>query len=706
MEISQFLRNAGEFFASGFFEEESASPFCRISRGIRRQLENVPLPAYQGECLYPSGINGLWRTKNGILTFHYSYTLAYDRNALVGLIEQVSNSQERNVWERLKEKLDSYPLYSHQLISPEYTVGGRGYTHSIPNYGRVLREGLLSYQSRISALVRKYPAGPWLVDLSSGLMDVLEGIKALWSRICQSLPSDSPVREDFQVVPWQPAKTFRQALLATNLIFYLDGCDSLGRLDQELGPYYDQDFQAGLITEEAATELIRALWKNFDANSGWNVVLGGSDVSGRPAYNRLTLVCLKAARKMRRPNLALRIRRDMPDEYFEEALKTLGTGCGLPALYNEEAYLQALHQSHLNINFRDICQYAFGGCTETMMHGMSNVGSLDGGINLAGIMNNSLKKILPWATSFNQVVSGLKKEISQAIENLCRQVNADQEQKAKWRPQPMRTLLVEDCLDAGREYNAGGARYNWSVINVGGLANVADSLFAIKKLVFDERVVTGKKFLQVMRSNFKKEVALLKEIRQLAKYGNDENEVDYLAKEVAEYVFDDLTQYACWRGGRFLPGCLMFVTYVGAGQSVPATPDGRHKGEPIADSIGPYFGREKKGPTAMLMSVTRFNHQKAPGTLVLNMRLAKSLFSSYSGRKIVKDLVSTYFFLGGMQVQITVVDQMVLKEAMKNPEKFPDLIIRVGGYSEYFCRLDRHLQETISARTEYGKEDS
>ncbi|HOJ40474.1 MAG TPA: pyruvate formate lyase family protein, partial [bacterium] len=504
------------------------------------------------------------------------------------------------------------------------------------------------------------------------------------------------------IVPWRPARSFRQALLATNFIFYLDGCDSLGRFDVELGPYCEQDLKAGLITEKEAVAWVAALWKNFDANSGWNVALGGTLPDQRAAYNRLTMVCLKAIRKMRRPNLALRVRKDMPEKYFNQALAAIASGCGQPAFYHEEAYLQALQENHLNINFKDLSHYAFGGCTETMMHGMSNVGSLDGGLNLPGIMSKTLQRCLPGATSFKEILEALKQDISQNVSHLTTQVNHDQEQKAKYRPQPIRTLLVRDCLTAGREFNQGGARYNWSVINVGGLANVADSLAALKKLIFEEKVISPARFHQALTDNFQGWAQLLKEIKRCPRYGNDEDQADSLACEIASHVFRELTRYACWRGGRFLPGCLMFVTYVGAGENVPATPDGRLKDQPIADSIGPYFGREKKGPTAMLKSVAKLNQKMAAGTLVLNIRLAASFFSTATGRQAVKNLIRTYFSLGGMQVQVTVVDQAILKEAMKNPEKYQDLIVRVGGYSEYFTRLDRALQETIAARTEYS----
>jgi len=698
----EFLHRQGEWFAAGFFEKGHLSPFRRLSLAVRRQLENAFLPAYQGQPLYPAGVNTFWQTRNNVLTFHYAYSLVYNRQKLISLIEGSSSKDERKQWQQLLTALDSYPLYSHQLISAEFTVGGRGWTHSIPNYGRVLREGLRSYKKQIQLIEKKWPGDICRQDLASGLQDVLSGINCLHRRLRETLPKNSSLYQDYLIVPWAPARNFRQALLATNFIFYLDGCDSLGRLDMELAPYYQQDLKKGLITEKQAISLLQNLWKNFDANSAWNVVVGGSLPGNRPAYNRFTEVCLKSAAGFRRPNLALRMRRDIPDKYLEAALDTIGSGCGNPAVYNEELYLQALEENHLHINHEDLYHYAFGGCTETMVHGMSNVGSLDGGLNLVGIMSKTLKRMLPQACCFQEIVTAFKEDITQAVETLVSQVNYDQQHKAIWRPQVIRTLLVDDCLASGREFNSGGARYNWSVINVGGLANVADSLLAVKKLVFEEKYLGGKQLQEILEQDFQNRPDILQKVKQYPRYGNDEDEVDCLAIEVSDYVFQQLTSKACWRGGRFLPGCLLFVTYVAAGETVPATPDGRRKGQPIADSIGPYSGREKKGPTAMLKSVAKLHQKKAAGTLVLNIRLSKNLFTSPAGRKAVKNLIRTYFSLGGMQIQLNVVDQKILKEALEQPEKFPDLIVRVGGYSEYFNRLDRKLQQTIIARTEFN----
>jgi formate C-acetyltransferase len=393
----------------------------------------------------------------------------------------------------------------------------------------------------------------------------------------------------------------------------------------------------------------------------------------------------------------------MPEKYWEATLDTIGTGCGLPALYNEEAYLRALSKASLNFKGGDIYDYAFGGCTETMVHGLSNVGSLYGGINLLEILVETLEHYFLEAKNFEKIIKEYLRSISEAIMKLTTQVSTDQYLKAQFRPQPLRTLLIDDCIDLGLDYNNGGARYNWSVINVAGLANVVDSLIAIKKLVFDSKEIEATYFWRAIKNDFQGYELLQKRILQCPTYGNDELEVDKLANKISNFVFHQLSLYKPWRGGRFLPACLMFVTYADAGRQIMATPDGRKKGMPIADSAGPMQGRDQSGPTALIRSVSRLNHLMAPGTLVVNIRFTKSLFESNEGCTAIKNLIKTYFSLGCLQIQVNVIDQKVLIDAISNPEKYGDLIVRVGGYSEYFNRLSPELKYSILKRTEHGK---
>ncbi|MCE5258532.1 MAG: hypothetical protein LLG44_05650 [Chloroflexi bacterium] len=707
-DIAQLVR-CGEYLAAGFLEEEG-SPLMRMARGWRRQLEHAKIPFWRGEALYPAD-KFSWFQQNNAVVFDYSYSMVLDRNLLIERAEQtVPNAR---LYARLLRDLGDYPA-SWSVLDRDLTLGGNNYTHSILNYGRVVREGLDTYSIRIAEHLQEISAAGAspAVALYQALQDVLAGIRAAHRRaldaLLQAKPADAQQKaiwqrlvDALQRVPWQPARTFYEALVGTNFIYYLDGCDNLGRFDQDLGALYEADLTAGRIDEAEGEALVRQMWDNFNANTGWNVAIGGYDAQGKSSANRLTLACLRAARCHRRPNLALRVTRDMPEEVLDAALDTIASGCGTPALYNDEKYRSAVAQIDLGIRPEDYPHLAFGGCTELMVHGCSNVGSLDAGLNLPLIMSGTLQRCLPTAGSFAELWDAFCADLAANVARMAAQVSRAQELHAQWQPQPLRTLLIDDCIDRGLEFNAGGARYNWSVVNVGGLGNVVDSLAAVRELVFAQGFISGADYWRALDANYAGYDALRQRINRCPRYGNDDPRADDIARDLCAFLFSEIQRYTPWRGGRFLPGCLLFVTYAQAGEAVMATPDGRLAGQAIADSIGAVAGRDRSGPTALIRSVASIPHELAPGTLVTNFRFAKSMFEGEQ-RARLKELIRSYFDLGGMQMQITVVDQETLRAALAEPEKYADLIVRVGGYSEYWVNLSQNLRQTVLERTEYA----
>ncbi len=710
-DYSQPLRRLDEPFAAGYFELPDASPMRRWSRAFRRWFEARPLPDYQGARLYPSG-RAQVGTAARILSPSYSFTWSFNEAAVE---ERAADAgpEERAALEALREEMRG--LHRKLAVGQgKHTVGGYGYTHSVPNYGRVIREGLNAHAERVAAglAAARARGDPAKEDFFLGLQDVLVGAREWTRRILEFLrrraaeanrdrPRLRALIAAYERVPWEPARTFFEALVAYNFVFYLDGCDNPGRVDLELWPYYARDAAAGRVARADAVRLIRGLWENTDANDGWSAGIGGSRPDGAPNYTELTEVCLEAAQKIRRPNLQLHIRRDMPDSVWDACLDTLAAGCGLPALHNEELYLRALREAGLGVREVDLALHNGAGCTETLIHGCSNVGSLDAGINLPALFVETLHRSLPRCETFDSFLAAVKADFARGVREIADDVSAMQEAKARWRPQPVRSLLIDDCIDNAREYNAGGARYNWSVINVAGLANVADSLAAVREAVFERREIAGADLCRILRENFEGAEPFRKRLEQCPRYGNDDPAADALAADVAEFLFREFLRYAPWRGGKFLASCLMFTTYARAGEPVGATPDGRRAGEPLADSAGPVQGRDRRGPTAMIKSVTRLPHALAPGTLVVNARFSKEFFTTPRGRARLRDLVRTYFDLGGMQMQINVVDQDVPRDAIAHPERHEDLIVRIGGYSEYFNRLSPALKQAVLERTEH-----
>ena len=652
-DIQSRFEKIGEPYAAGFFEEMDASPFRRFARGHRRYLEKCEMPPYAGETLYPDGR----RNVGGLLVRPgFSYTVDADIPLLYQKDETAAGA--------LQQALSKYS----SLVPPEHQVGGNMYTHSFPNFRRLVREGLDAYQKRVERIED--------ADIRCGLLDLLEGIRAYHARALEKVRANAVLYQALERVPFAPAATLYEALVCWNFLYYMDSCDDIGRLDEDLADFYKG---------EDMTAVFRRFFENVDANDGWTGALG-------PNYNPLTLQCLKAIKGLRRPSLELRVTPDMPQEVWEAAIESIRAGGGQPSLYNEAAYQKALGRLFPEIPPEDRLRFCGGGCTETMLTGISNVGSLDAGINLALLFERTMREKLPTAASFEDFYQEFIRECRTEIGRVLEAVSASQELRARFLPQPMRTLLIDDCIDRGRDFNNGGARYTWSVINLAGLINVLDSLLVIRRLVFLDSVMDGAALLLRLEAG---ETFL--NYPDIPRHGNDEEEANRLASRLSSdicAVFDEYTPYS---GGRFLPSSIQFTTYADAGRAVGATPDGRRSGEPLCDSIGAVHGNDIRGVTALLNSAASLCQSSMAGTPVLNLKL-----DPRQTGVALKPLVLGYFRNGGLQVQVTCVSREELLDAREHPEKYPHLIVRIGGYSEYFNRLTPELQQTVIDRTVYS----
>jgi formate C-acetyltransferase len=589
-------------------------------------------------------------------------------------------------WNRLEQKWSgAVPLLRRETelflwVGSPHNVGGDMYTHSMPRYDRVLREGLDAYETRVRAL----PEG----DFRDGLLELVEGIGAYHRRCLETLRAS--ITEENRTnaerllaalsrVPFSPARDMYEALVAWNFIYYVDGCDNPGRLDADLIPWY---------RGEDCVSIFEEFFVNVDENLGWSAALG-------PDCNALTLQCLRAIKGRRRPSLELRVNETTPAEVWQAAAESLASGCGQPALYNETLYQRALAERFPHIPPKDLLRFNGGGCTETMLAGISNVGSLDAGINLPRIFEPYMRNNLEGAGSFEVFYRGLLDEISAAVIPVLERISECQERRAAVRPQPVRTLLVDDCIEKGKDFNAGGARWYWSVVSFAGLINVIDSLLAIRHLVYGE---AGPRMdpAAFLAGLAEQEPGFLRALASCPCFGVDNPEADTLAADFAGRVFDMLGGRTPYLGGQFLPSSIQFTTYAWAGSEVGPTPDGRDRGAPLADSLGAVHGKDKAGPTALLNSVASLPLYKAAGTPVLNLRLRKEELAA-----CLRPLVTGYFARGGMHAQISCLSREDMLDAMEHPERHENLIVRIGGYSEYFNRLGGVLQETVLRRTEF-----
>ncbi|MDP6357149.1 MAG: pyruvate formate lyase family protein [Planctomycetota bacterium] len=703
------LCDCEEFFAAGFFSDEKAPLVVRMASGVDSHLKHVPLPPWRGTRLYPSDTergkhsSNLYSECNSAVCFHYSRSMTWDRVKLTGKIDQASG-QRRQILQLLETALEEYPYFDSLP----------GFCHSSINYRRVLAEGLDSYQARIEE-GRAGPEPDGTAHRSAfyeAMNIVVEGIRTFVDRVVKRLGSLNGLTEEkhqrrtqlvdaLRRVPFEPARTFHEAIVAENILYYLDGCDGLGRFDQDLIPYYRRDIEEGRLNREEASALVTELWSNVECTHGWNAAIGGTAPDGTEGSNELTAICLRAAHHRRGPNLALRLRQDTPQEIWDEAFRTLATGGGLPALYCEENYLKAIRGTGLGVREDDLPDYAFGGCTELMVHGKSNCGGADCHLNLPHILDKCIHAHLAECSTFDDFHRAFSEDIRKAVHTEADRTSAQYEQRALWQPQVIRSLLVDDCIEEGVEYNAGGARYNWSVATIGGIGNVADSLHALREVVFEGEEMTTGEMVRVLEENFSDNESVRQRLMNCARFGNDEPQVDELARSVSELAFRTFLSLPTWRGGTFVPACVLLSWYANWGKICGALPDGRKAGEPIGDSAGPVQGRDTNGPTAMLASVTRLRHDLAPGTLVVNARFSKSYFKEPESAKKLQELIRTYFRLGGMQMQINVVDQETLKKAMESPDEYANLIIRIGGYSELWGRLSEPLRRAVLERTEH-----
>ncbi|MBR2949053.1 MAG: hypothetical protein IKC46_04240 [Lachnospiraceae bacterium] len=651
-----------EYYAAGLFENMEKSPLWRYSNALKRFWENAPLQPYDGGALYPCGkAPSKDAGTNMAVRPDYSYTFAvYDWDLY-------REHFQGECLEMMEEEMHLVPGFP-----TPHTIGGAGYTHSFINYERILKDGLCGYRKRVEEL----GAG----EFKDAMLVLLDGIEIYRQRLLAELRTKENVYpgllEAFARAD-QPPRTLYEALVVWNFVYYVDGCDDIGRLDYHLIRFWQG---------EDVTETLRELFRHVDCNDGWSGPLG-------PDYNELTLQCIRACHYIRRPSLQLRIKPDMPDEIWQEMYASLGTSCGQPALYNEEAFQAALEREFPGIPKEDRLRCCFGGCTETMLEGISNVGSDDLGIHAALIYDRFTRAHLAEFDTFEAYYDALVEEIHAETAKALDILTEYRKKRGQYRPQPVRTLLIDDCIDKQLDFNAGGARYYWSVSNVAGLINVIDSLSVLRSLVFEQKKYTPESFLAAMDG---RDPVFLKEARACPCYGVDDDRIDLLAADLAGKIYDGFEQRKCWPSGKYLTVSNQFTTYEEAGKMVQATPDGRAACEPLCDSLGAINGKDTQGPTALLNSVAKLPLNRILGTPVMNIRIRKEHLALY-----LKPLVSAFFEKGGMQLQVSCLSREEMLDAIEHPERHENLVVRIGGYSEYFNRLSPGLQQTVLARTEY-----
>lgn len=513
-------------------------------------------------------------------------------------------------------------------------------------------------------------------------------------------------------VPANPAKNFYEAVQSIHFVTYClslnplrNNCQQfqLGRLDRYLISYYQQDVETGAITKEEAQLLLDCLGIqiNMRVHSGLSsgYMVGGRDEKGNITANELTEMLMQVVDDIQLvyPAVGLCYADGMDDKYLLKACEILSHGRSHPAIFNDDIISKGLRDYGLST--WETCNYIHSTCVEITPIGMSNCWVASPYINMAQLLLDTMDQEYD---SFETHFSTLLKKLDTIIkENFL-----DQNEKRKIRIEnsmnPLLSCFVQDCLAEGLDIEKGGARYNWIMPSFVGMANLVDSLYVLKEVVYDKKEIGVCAFKEILGKNFEGyELWRQHLLNDLPKYGNDIDEVDCLFDVITKHIAEECKKYIpCHKNGRLIPSVFCWIMHEWFGTATGATPDGRLKGFPLGDGSGPCQGRELKGPTASILSATKWSHEKFIGGVAVNMKFSKSAIGENS-ISIMMALIKAYMKRGGFEMQINVIDKAILEKAIERPEEYSDLVVRIGGYSDYFTRLSKEMQQEILLRTEH-----
>ncbi|MBU0716437.1 MAG: hypothetical protein KJ964_13865 [Verrucomicrobia bacterium] len=507
-------------------------------------------------------------------------------------------------------------------------------------------------------------------------------------------------------VPAKPARTFREALQSIRFyLFTLWGLFQMGRPDQYLLPYYQADLAAGRLTPESALELIDCFSFLYSYQlptaTSIGLMVGGRDKNGGNVANDLTRLFLQSIGHVRLayPSIGLCVHQETPDDLLDLSIKLLSEGCSHPALFNDEFITRGLRK--LGLPEEDARNYTHSCCVEITPCAKSGVWISSPYHNLPGILMEFLCERSDFG-SFNKLLAAYRCRLRENVEAAALRQNLLQLERSRLGGESLlAACLVHDCLETGRSLDQGGAIYNYICPTFVGMANMVDSLAAINLLVFKEKEITLAELVRILKDDYKGNEPLRKRIiTKLPHYGNNEPLTDQLAQKITDMLTHIGAGLKTFRGATLVPSLFSYLEHERLGQQTMATPDGRLAGFPLADSVGAVQGRDKHGPTAAILSATCWDHTPFIGGTALNLKFGKSQMSGEAATKM-KALIKTFMERGGFELQINSVDRETLLKARESPENYGDLLVRIGGYSDYFTRLSPKMQVEIIARTEH-----
>ncbi|WP_370430010.1 formate C-acetyltransferase [Klebsiella michiganensis] len=621
---------------------------------------------------------------------------------------------------------------STQIFSVNQTDKGQG--HIIIDYPRLLENGLAALVAEMKAVSQRHPQNNFyqavLILLEASQRHILR-----YAALADDMAAgcgDGQRRKELETIAdisrhnavhrpedfWQACQLFWYM----NIILQYESnasSISLGRFDQYMLPYYQASLNRGQ-DPQFLQELLESLWVKCNDivllrstssaryfagfPTGYTALLGGLTETGRSAVNILSFLSLDAYQNVRlpQPNLGVRINELVDRPFLRKTAETIRLGTGIPQIFNDEVVIPAFLNRGVSLD--DARDYSVVGCVELSIpgrtYGLHDIAMF----NLLKVMEivmleNESNPDITWDGLINQIRDKIRYYIKLMVEgsNICDIGHRD------WAPVPLLSSFIEDCVQHGQDITEGGARYNFSGVQGIGIANLSDSLHALKGMVFEQKRLSFAELIAVLKANFQTpegEKIRARLINRFEKYGNDIDEVDNISADLLRFYCKEVEQYHNPRGGRFTPGSYTVSAHVPLGSVVGATPDGRLAGEQLADGgLSPMLGQDVQGPTAVLKSVSKLDNFLLSNGTLLNVKFTPATLAGDGGLNKLADFLQAYTRLKLQHIQFNVVNADTLREAQQRPQDFAGLVVRVAGYSAFFVELSQEIQDDIIRRT-------
>jgi len=733
------------YYLEGWMSEPNAPLPVRNAAALCNVIDKMPLVMVPGEIIV--GENGDHQF-DGFINLSIPDPAAWNEPIAAS---NLSDEQKARMTQWLGDDPFGYQRLSSVAPKPRelqiaeehgvVSVWGGDINHSIRAYEKVLRLGFSGIQAEVeSSLAALAPADPDAAPRRANLLAfkaICESAKGLGARhaaMAREMAAscaDADQQAEWQriadiceQVPAQPARTFREAVqslwLAHVITVWEDGINAngIGRIDQFLWPYLERDLADGTITAHAAEDILAALWiKLYRPYDVQQMMIGGQLDDGGDATNPLSYLVLDVTEGLGFVRcLSARLHRQSPRRFIARCVDLLAVGGGIPFFFNDEALIPAL-MSH-GIPLEDARGYAAIGCIEITIPGKANPHAVSHWINLAKVLELALNDgcdLLDGAqlgprtgslsdfSSIDDVMAAYTKQLEYFAEWSVYGSNAAEIAHRSQYRLPYLSLLTDDCVSRGMDIIEGGARYNYHSSAAMGIPNAADSLAALQSAVFTDKIISPGDMLEALRANFAGSEDLRLMLRnRLPKYGNDQPLPDGFASQLAGQYCELLARYSTPSGGSFFSHLFTFVLMLSHGKLTGASPEGRLAGEPLAYSVSPAQGRDKEGITAALNSLAKIPHHLAAASSSAILEVTPSLLNE-DGREAFVALLIAAIGKGVGQLQFNVVSADTLKAAQDDPDRYSNLCVRVSGFSQRFCLLDREMQEHIIARTKHAR---